>query len=57
MPQEPFQTLKNAMLDWSIFGYTKFHDYIYGKPNVEIKSDHKPIKAILKKKNRSTMPH
>ena len=32
-----------------VFGCTKFHDYIYGMPNVEIESDHKPLEAILKK--------
>ena len=26
-----------------VFGCTKFHDYIYGMPNVEVESDHKPI--------------
>ena len=32
-----------------VFGYTKFHDYIYGVLNVKVKSDHKPLEAILKK--------
>ena len=32
-----------------IFGCTKFHEYIFGIPNVEIKTDHKPLKTILKK--------
>ena len=27
----------------------KFHDYIYGVPNVEVESDHKPLEAILKR--------
>ena len=32
-----------------VFGCTKFHDYIYGMPNVEVENDHKPLEAILKK--------
>ena len=32
-----------------VFGYTKFHDYIYGVPNVIVESDHKPLEVILKK--------
>ena len=31
------------------FGCTKFHEYIYGMPNVEVESDHKPLEAILRK--------
>ena len=32
-----------------VFGYTKFHDYIYGVSNVIVESDHKPLEVILKK--------
>ena len=32
-----------------VFGCTKFHDYIYGVPNVIVESDHKPLEVILKK--------
>ena len=32
-----------------VFGCTKFHDYIYGMPKVEVESDHKPLEAILRK--------
>ena len=32
-----------------VFGFTKFHDYIYSFPNVTVESDHKPLEAILKK--------
>ena len=28
---------------------TKFHDYIYGLPNVEVETDHKPLETIFKK--------
>ena len=32
-----------------VFGCPKFHDYIYGIPNITVESDHKPLEAILKK--------
>ena len=32
-----------------VFGCTKFHDYIYGMPKVEVKSNHKPLEAIVRK--------
>ena len=32
-----------------VFGCTKFHKLIYGKQNVSIKSDHKPLESIIKK--------
>ena len=32
-----------------MFGCTKFHEYIYGVPNVKVESDHKPLETILKK--------
>ena len=32
-----------------VFGCMKFHDYIYGMPNVGVESDHKPLEVILKK--------
>ena len=32
-----------------VFGCTRFHEYIYGLPNVEVETDHKPLEAILKK--------
>ena len=32
-----------------VYGCTKFHEYIYGMPNIEVESDHKPLEAILKK--------
>lgn len=32
-----------------VFGCTHFHEYIYGMPHVEVETDHKPLKMILKK--------
>ena len=32
-----------------IFGCTKFHKLIYGKENVTVESDHKPLESLLKK--------
>ena len=32
-----------------VFRCTKFHDYIYGMPKVEVESDHNPLEAILRK--------
>ena len=32
-----------------VFGCTKFHNYIYGVPNIIVESDHKPLEVILKK--------
>ena len=31
-----------------VYGYTKFHEYIYGMPNIKVESDHKPLEAIQK---------
>lgn len=32
-----------------VFECTKFHEYTYSMPDVEIESDHKPLEAILRK--------
>ena len=32
-----------------VFGCTRFHGYIFGMPEVEIETDHKPLEMILKK--------
>ena len=32
-----------------VFGCTKFHNYIYGVPNVTVESNHKPLEVIFKK--------
>ena len=31
------------------FGCTRFHEYIYGMPTIEVETDHKPLEAIFKK--------
>ena len=46
--QQQYAQLEKEMLA-VVFGCTKFHDYIYGMPNVEVESDHKPLEAILRK--------
>ena len=46
--QQHYAQIEKEMLA-VVFGCTKFHDYIYGMPNVEVKSDHKPLEAILRK--------
>ena len=30
-----------------VFGCTKFHDYVYGLPNLRVETDHKPLESIL----------
>jgi len=35
---------------------TKFHDYIYGVPEMKVESDHKPSEAILKAPTLSSTP-
>jgi len=43
--QQHYAEIKKEMLA-VVFGCTKFHDYIYGIPNVGVESDHKPLEAI-----------
>ena len=31
------------------FGCTRFHQYIFGMPTIEVETDHKPLEAIFKK--------
>ena len=38
------------------FGCQRFHQYIYGKPNVTVISDHKPLEAITRKPLSSAPP-
>ena len=45
--QQNYAQIEKEMLA-VVFGCTKFHDYIYGVPNVKVESDHKPLEAILK---------
>ena len=46
--QQNYAQIEKEMLA-VVFGCTKFHDYIYGVPNVKVESGHKPLEAILKK--------
>ena len=46
--QQQYAQIDKEMLA-VVFGCTKFHDYIYGVPNIEVESDHKPLEAILRK--------
>ena len=46
--QQQYVQIKKEMLA-VVFGCTKFHDYIYGIPNVEVESDHKPLEVIPRK--------
>ena len=29
------------------FATSKFHQYVYGKPNVSVQTDHKPLESII----------
>ena len=46
--QQRYAQIEKEMLA-VVFGCTKFHDHIYGMPNVEVESDYKPLEAILRK--------
>ena len=46
--QQNYAQIEKEMLA-IVYGCTKFHEYIYGMPNIEVESDHKPLEAILKK--------
>ena len=46
--QQNYAQIEKEMLA-VVFGCTKFHDYIYGVPDVTVESDHKLLEAILKK--------
>ena len=46
--QQNYAQIEKEMLA-IVFGCTRFHEYIYGMPQVEIETDHKPLEAILKK--------
>ena len=46
--QQNYAQIEKEMLA-IVFGCTRFHEYIYGLPNVETEKDHKPLEAILKK--------
>ena len=38
-----------------VFGSTKFHDYIYGVPNITVKSEQKPLEAYYNTTVPSTL--
>ena len=46
--QQKYAPIEKEMLA-IVFGCTKFHEYIFGLQNVEIETDHKPLKMILTK--------
>ena len=46
--QQRYAQIEKEMLAL-IYGCTKFYNYIYGMPKVEVESDHKPLEAILRK--------
>ena len=48
LSQQHYAQIEKEMLA-VVFGCTKFHDYVYGVPNVKVESDLKPLEAILKK--------
>ena len=33
----------------TLFGCIRFHEYIYGVPNIRVETDYKPLEAILNK--------
>ena len=46
--QQNYAQIEKEMLA-IVFGCTKFHDYIYGLPDVDVETYHKPLESILKK--------
>lgn len=46
--QQNYAQIEKEMLA-IVFGCTRFHEYIFGMPEVEVKTDHKPLEMILKK--------
>ena len=46
--QQNYAQIEKEMLA-IVFGCQKFHDYIYGLPNIAIETDHKPLETILRK--------
>ena len=39
-----------------VFGCNKFHDYVYGLPNIVVETDHKSLESILQKPLRQHQP-
>ena len=46
--QQHYAQIEKEMLAVA-FGCTRFHEYIFGMPTIEVETDHKPLEAILKK--------
>ena len=46
--QQLYAQIEKEMLAIA-FGCTRFHQYIFGMPTIEVETDHKPLEAILKK--------
>ena len=46
--QQCYAQIEKEMLA-VIFGYTRFHEYTFGMPTIEVETDHKPLEAIFKK--------
>ena len=47
-PEQKYAQIEKDMLD-VLYGCTKFHKLIYGKEDVTVESDHKPLESLLKK--------
>ena len=46
--QQNYAQIEKEMLA-IVFGCTRFHQYIFGMPQLEVETDHKPLETILKK--------
>ena len=46
--QQIYAQIEKEMLAVA-FGCTRFHEYIYSMPTIEVGTDHKPLEAIFKK--------
>ena len=46
--QQHYAQIEKEMLAIA-FGCTRFHQYIFGMPTVEVETDHKPLEAIFRK--------
>ena len=44
--QKNYAQIKKEVLA-IVFGCNKFHDYIYGLPNIVVETNHKPLESIL----------
>ena len=46
--QQHYAQIEKEMLA-IVFGCTRFHEYIYRMPTIQLETDHKPLEATLKK--------